>query len=88
MFQQWKWSNGEQCLRSVRLENSVVNQSLLEDPFVTFKRRDDNIFDRELIVQRGVNPFSNTNYVNDVLTRDMFLKPINTTSEKTHEDKK
>jgi len=38
--------------------------------------------DRELISQRGVNPFLQTSYVNDIVTRDMFLKPINTTNEK------
>ena len=41
---------------------------------------DNKISDRELIGQRGTNPFSmQTSYVNDVVTRDMFLKPINTT---------
>ena len=40
--------------------------------------------DRELISQRGTNPFSmQTSYVNDVVTRDMFLKPINTTQGRT-----
>ena len=38
--------------------------------------------DREMIVQRGVNPFLQTSYVNDVVTRDIFLKPLNTTFER------
>ncbi len=49
-------------------------------------RREDIDFkmaDRELISQRGVNPFLQTSYVNDIVTRDMFLKPINTTQGKT-----
>jgi hypothetical protein len=49
-------------------------------------RREDIDFkmgDRELLSQRGVNPFlQQTSYVNDIVTRDMFLKPINTTHEK------
>ena len=38
---------------------------------------------RELVSQRGVNPFLQTSYVNDIVTRDMFLKPINTTQGRT-----
>ena len=35
---------------------------------------------RDLTSQCGTNPFmGQTSYVNDVVTRDMFLKPINTT---------
>ena len=39
--------------------------------------------DRELVSQRGVNPYLQTSYVNDIVTRDMFLKPINTTQGRT-----
>ena len=49
-------------------------------------RREDidlKMADREMISQRGVNPFLQTSYVNDIVTRDMFLKPINTTQGKT-----
>ena len=44
---------------------------------------DTKIADRELVSQRGVNPFLQTSYVNDIVTRDMFLKPINTTQGRT-----
>jgi hypothetical protein len=45
---------------------------------------DNKISDRELVSQRGTNPYSmQTSYVNDVVTRDMFLKPINTTQGRT-----
>ncbi len=45
---------------------------------------DNKMSDRELISQRGTNPYSmQTSYVNDVVTRDMFLKPINTTQCRT-----
>jgi len=44
---------------------------------------DDKMSNRELIFQRGTNPFLQTSsYVNDVVTRDAFLKPKNTTFEK------
>jgi hypothetical protein len=43
---------------------------------------DNKMSDREMISQRGVNPFFQTNYVNDIMNRDMFLKPINTSQEK------
>ena len=50
---------------------------------------DNKMSDRELISQRGVNPFSGqTSYVNDVVTRDMFLKPINTTQGRTKNQNK
>lgn len=41
--------------------------------------------DREMLSQRGVNPFMQTSYVNDVVTRDIFMKPINTTQGKNKE---
>lgn len=44
---------------------------------------DTKIADREMITQRGVNPFLQTSYVNDIVTRDMFLKPVNTTQGRT-----
>ncbi len=44
---------------------------------------DEKISDREMLAQRGVNPFLQTNYVNDIVTCDNFLKPINTTFERT-----
>jgi hypothetical protein len=72
-------------------EINAIDQSLLDNPFSysrnqnpSIKRRDEidmKIADREMIAQRGVNPFFQTSYVNDVVARDMFLKPINTTSE-------
>ena len=45
---------------------------------------DNKISDREHIFQRGTNPFlQNVDYVNDIVTRDRFLKPQNTTFEKS-----
>lgn len=49
-------------------------------------RREDidyKMSDRELLAQRGVNPFLQTSYVNDIVTRDMYLKPVNTTQGRT-----
>jgi hypothetical protein len=52
--------------------NSIREDSMREE-------LDTKLADRELISQRGVNPFSQTSYVNDITARDMFLKPVNTT---------
>jgi len=48
---------------------------------------DTKMADREMVAQRGVNPYLQTSYVNDIVAHDMFLKPINTTFERTKEDK-
>ena len=41
---------------------------------------DDKMSGRELVQQRGANPFmQQTSYVNDIVVRDMYLKPANTT---------
>ena len=48
---------------------------------------DDKLANREMLFQRGVNPFLNqTSYVNDVVVRDMFLKPACTTHDKVKID--
>jgi hypothetical protein len=38
--------------------------------------------EREMIGQIGLNPFSQNEYISDVITQDQFLKPISTTNEK------
>lgn len=41
---------------------------------------DNKMAGRELVLQRGSNPFlQQSSYVNDIVVRDMFLKPVNTT---------
>jgi len=37
---------------------------------------------REMVGQIGMNPFSNNNYLTDVIAQDNFLKPISTSLEK------
>jgi hypothetical protein len=49
---------------------------------------DTKIAGREMIAQRGVNPFLQTSYINDIVASDMFLKPINTTFERSTEKSK
>lgn len=50
---------------------------------------DDKISGREHIFQRGTNPFlQSVDYVNDIVTRDRFLKPQNTTFEKNKNEEK
>lgn len=60
----------------------ILNQGFLKQ---SSKREDlDNkIADRELVQQKGFNPFLNeSNYVQDISNSDMYLKPINTTLER------
>lgn len=48
---------------------------------------DNKMSDRELLFQRGTNPFlQTTNYVNDIVARDTFLKPQNTSIDKISEN--
>jgi hypothetical protein len=65
----------------------ILNQSLSGNGFKISNKREDLDFkmaDRELVQQRGNNPFlSETNYVNDIAVRDQFLKPVNTTQGRT-----
>ncbi len=61
---------------------NITNTMFSRNQNISSTRREDldnKMSDRDLIVQRGINPFSSSSYVNDVVTRDMFLKPINTT---------
>lgn len=54
-------------------------------------RREDTysrMAEREMVGQIGLNPFSQTPYINDVITQDKFLKPISTSFEKENENEK
>jgi hypothetical protein len=68
-------------------EINAINLSLNEEQYTNYdtsKREvlDDKLSNRELVFQRGTNPFMNqTSYVDDVMTRDMYLKPISTTTK-------
>jgi hypothetical protein len=60
----------------------ILNQGFLKQ---SNKREalDDKIANRELVQQKGFNPFLNdSNYVDDISNSDMYLKPINTTQER------
>jgi len=60
----------------------ILNQGFLKQ---SNKREDldDKIANRELVQQKGFNPFLNeSNYVQDISNSDMYLKPVNTTQER------
>ena len=60
----------------------ILNQGFLKQ---SNKREalDNKIADRELVQQKGFNPFlSESNYVQDISNSDMYLKPVNTTLER------
>lgn len=87
-----------QELQSQIMEEDVISQTAIYQSLngfdTTFSRNenssgnrreylDNKISDREMLFQRGTNPFlQTTDYVKDVVARDMFLKPRNTTFEK------
>ena len=63
----------------------ILNQGLYNGFTQSNKREalDNKISDRELVQQKGFNPFLNdSNYVEDIAVSDMYLKPINTTLER------
>lgn len=68
------------------INNSAIQQSIEGFHFTrndSLNKREDldnKISDRELIYQRGTNPYlGNDNYLKDITARDIFLKPKNTT---------
>jgi hypothetical protein len=61
---------------------NITNSMFSRNQNMASNRREDldnKMSDRDKISQRGINPYLQNSYVNDVVTRDMFLKPINTT---------
>jgi hypothetical protein len=64
----------------------ILNQTLSGAGFKVSNKReelDSKISDRELVQQRGFNPFlGENNYVNDVSVQNQFLKPVNTTFDR------
>lgn len=61
-------------------ENNV-NLSLMD--LNTREQLDSKITTRELMLHSGNNPFfSEQTYIQDVVNRDLYLKPINTSSNK------
>jgi hypothetical protein len=68
---------------------NITNTVFSRNQNASGTRREDldlKIADREMIAQRGVNPFLQTSYVNDVAAQDMFMKPKNTTFGRTDEE--
>ena len=80
-------------------EQGAIQQSLKDDAdmsfFIPFYSKNNNensnlredldskLANRELVFQRGMNPFlDQTNYVDDVTASDKFLKPQNTSLDK------
>jgi hypothetical protein len=64
-----------------REEEQNVNLSLMD--LNTREQLDSKITTRELMLNSGNNPFfSEQTYIQDVVNRDLYLKPINTSSNK------
>ena len=64
----------------------ILNQEVSTNGFQTSNKREDldtKISDRQMVQQRGYNPFlSQHNYADDVSISDQFLKPVNTTQDR------
>ena len=64
----------------------ILNQEVSTNGFQISNKREDldtKISDRQLVQQRGYNPFlSQKNYADDVSVSDQFLKPVNTTQDR------
>jgi hypothetical protein len=79
----------QDSMMDINMDNDMIgitNSMFSRNQNLSGTRREDldlKISDREMISQRGVNPFLQTSYVNDIVTRDMFLKPVNTTQGRT-----
>ena len=77
---------------------NAVRQSLDDDPFLSqssmFSRNqnqrrenlDEQLAERELVPQRGGNPFLQSSHVNNIMAQDLFLKPVNTTFDRVKAD--
>jgi hypothetical protein len=63
---------------------NITNNMFSRNQNISSTKREDldnKISDREMIAQRGFNPFSQNNYVNDVSASDRYLKPVSTTQK-------
>ena len=71
--------------QSLLSENDIWS---LDDPMNNMedkplnKREDtyNKMSEREMIGQIGMSPFSNSNYINDVMVQENFLKPVSTST--------
>ena len=61
----------------------IINQT--QSNFISSSKREDSdkkISEREIIPQDNFNPFfTNNDYINDVETRDLYMKPVITRDE-------
>ena len=66
-------------------KDSITNSMFSRNQNVSGSKREDldtKIADREMIAQRGFNPFlAEHDYADDVSVRDQYLKPQNTTTD-------
>jgi hypothetical protein len=85
----WKWSNGsiskKTYIKNIKknYENEESDEKASTFEFNKREKISDQLNNRELIINCNNNPFFKTNnYINDVFTRDKFLKPRYTSIEK------
>jgi hypothetical protein len=67
----------------IGITNSVFSRNQINNQISKREDLDTRIADREMIAQRGINPFlTSSTYVNDISACDNFLKPLNTSNGK------
>jgi hypothetical protein len=79
--------NIEESAYSTSLNHDENTWDMLNQGFLKQSNKredlDNKIADRQLVQQKGFNPFLNdSNYVEDIAVSDMYLKPVNTTLER------
>ena len=88
-------NNGASIQKEI-LDNNAFLQSLNCDPGFDFRENNkreesyNKMAEREMVSQIGLNPFLHQNvetqtqntYIQDVINRDLFMKPVNTNIEK------
>ena len=83
---EWKWTKGEPYERSRRIFKNEPTE--IDETFS--KEIETSAYSSALNYEQiGNNPFlGQNNYVNDIVVSNNFLKPINTTQDRTKEDNK
>uniref|UniRef100_A0A6C0BAD8 Uncharacterized protein n=1 Tax=viral metagenome TaxID=1070528 RepID=A0A6C0BAD8_9ZZZZ len=82
-IQQSLLSENDSWLMNQQGELFILDKN--KDHEQSFNKREDTyhrMAEREMIGQIGMNPFSDNNYLHDVIAQDNFLKPVSTSSEK------
>ena len=77
------WCNDTQIERSEKKEKKILENNLINETKLLKKKnhREESIMkraNRDMIIQRGVNPFlSGNNYIQDIINQEKYLRQNN-----------